>query len=76
MPRLRAACPSCHCLSISKRSRIGGYKCTSCKHEFEVPIYITPNDTAFDRKTYMRRYRSKHTEASKWWEAANRERRA
>ncbi|NOQ48442.1 MAG: hypothetical protein GQ576_04800 [Methanococcoides sp.] len=37
MSRVRTACPSCQCLSITKRSRIGGYKCKSCKEEFEIP---------------------------------------
>jgi len=38
MPRVRTACPSCKSLSITKRSRIGGYKCKTCKEEFETPI--------------------------------------
>lgn len=76
MSRVRTACPQCKCLSITKLVRLGGYVCRSCKHRFNIPLEVVPKENAFDRNTYMRRYRRTHTEASKYWEAANRERRA
>jgi len=74
MSRVRTACPSCECLSITKRSRIGGYKCKSCKAEFTIPIEVVVSISS--RMAYMREYRRTHKEATGQWEAANRERRA